>query len=565
MKIKTLSLLCVSVFTLILLSSLTTAVVTFEPTEYSATVDQGNAVTVTFTVTESNYLNLTNISFNTPLTLDSGSSTLISEESIVGVITELSKGETSGDMDIVFNVASNQAPGIYTGNLILTGEYSSEVSYDFPITITVTEPATPEPDWTNDFCVWDDGIEGNPGDLRVKIDTTLTQGYGDDTEWFPFDEVEVEVTVDNKGDDDVDNIEVEWGLYDHDLEEWVIDVDNEKDFDVKDGDDEVITFTFTIDDKMDVDLEDLDDGKHYSLYVRTTGEVDNDNNDDTCEWDSEDIEIIIERDFVVVSNLEFQETVSCGTELRLVGDVWNIGDRDQDEVSVKVFNKELSFSEIVEIGDINSFESENLDMIIKIPSNAKEKSYIFSLEVYDEDNDIYENDYDDESSTSILVRVEGSCSDSPTDDGGDTTGVSAIVSAVLESGGKAGQNLVIKATITNTGDQMTTFLLNAAGYAGWADSADLERDSVILGPGDSEDILITFQVMSDAKGDQLFNLEVVSEKELVAVQPVSVSIETSSFDISSSLGENWYLWLIGLLNVILVVIIIVVAIRVARK
>jgi len=565
MKTKKLAFIVFSAFFSLLLVGFASATVSFvNVTNNIASVEQGDSITISFAIEESNYGNLTNLSFNIPLTLDSGSNTLVSQDTISGVVTSLSQGETSGVMALVFSVSSTKSIGTYRGNLTLTGDYVDSVSYVLPIEITVTEPQAPEPNWKTNFCVYDEGVSTNPGKLNVRIkDVTVANGFGDDNEWLPFDEIEVEVNIENNGNDDVNDISLEWGLYDEEQEKWVIEVDNEKDFDVKDGDDEALTLTFSINDKMDIDLEDLDDGKHYALYVRATGEVDNDDNDDTCNADTESIDLIIERDFVIVANIDAPETISCGQELTITADVWNIGSKDQDNVMVRILNKELGIDSKIEVGDINSFDSENLDFTFMIPKTAKEKSYILSFEVYDEDNDIYVNDYDDESVTTALIKVD-SCSTSG-DDSGSETPNDVLISANLESGGFAGEILVIKAMITNSGTSRGTFLLNVAGYAGWADSVKLDKETVVLDAGDSEEVTIVFNVKKDATGDQLFKLEVVSGGELVASQPISVSIEQKQFNISSSLGDNWYLWLIGLLNVILIVIIIVIAVKVAKK
>lgn len=482
---------------------------------------------------------------------------------------------TGGNADISFSedyinasetlniVATVTFDTSYTGTISGTIEANPSGAGDSKTLNFSVQINDPVPDWQNNFCEWDDGITGNPGDLRVKIEDITVTGFGDDKEWLPFDEIEVEVSVDNRGNDDVDNIEIEWGLYDEEQEEWVIDVDNEKDFDLKDGDDETITFTFKIDNKMDIDLEDLDDGTHYTLYVRATGEVDNDDNDDTCSDDQESIELVYERDFVILTNIDVSSPVSCGSNLEISADVWNIGTRDQDNVQVKVFNNKLGIDEMIDVGDINSFSDEKLSLSIEIPEDAEEDTYVLSFEVYDEDDDLYVNDYDDQDSRFTLgITVQGSCSDSPI--GGSDS--KAIVSAKLEAGGKAGEELVIRATLTNTGNQVATYLINAAGYAEWASLEDIEPNSITLDSLESGDIVLTFTVKDDAEGDKLFDLEVVSGSELVVSQPVSVSITPKAkTDLSGIFGDNWYLWLIGVLNVILVIIIIIVAIKVARK
>ncbi len=408
-----------------------------------------------------------------------------------------------------------------------------------------------------DFCSYDDGISENPGELKVNIkDISVTKGFGYDEEWLPFDEIEVEIEVENKGDYDVDDISIEWGIADEEMDNWVIEMDEIDEFNLKDGDEEKLVITFRIDDDLDIDLDELE-GSYY-LYVRATGEVDDDTNPMTCASDSEAISIESESNFVILTDIESPEVVQCGADVQLTADVWNIGDRDQDDVYTIIYNKELGINEKIEIGDIDAFENEKLDVLIKIPSDAEEKTYSLKLTVYDEDNDIYENDYDDDEAIfNVYFKVEGNCGGEP----------NAVVSASLESGGKAGQPLVIKATIVNTGDDPATFSINAAGYADWASSAELSQSTVLLNAGDSTNVLITFNVKKDVSGEKTFNIEILSENELIVTQPVSVIIEKSGFSFTGGVisGDNWYLWGIGAINFILIIVIIFVAIRVARK
>ena len=60
---------------------------------------------------------------------------------------------------------------------------------------------------------------------------------------------------------------------------------------------------------------------------------------------------------------------------------------------------------------------------------------------------------------SVPLVVKGNC--------GVAGAGSATVSADLVSGGMAGQELVVKATITNTGSSLKTFTVNAAGFREW--------------------------------------------------------------------------------------------------
>jgi len=547
------------ILSLVLCMSFASAAVNFVNTVNDvSTVSQGDSVVVSFQAEEDNYGDLTAITFNTPITMTYTTYSFDSESTITDVITSLSQDTTSGVMSLTINVPSGQALGTYEGDLILTGTYASSVDYTLPISITVTEASSDEPEQITEC-----DLTGNPdNNLRIKDININNKGmsstqFGDDNEWFPLEEIEVEIEIENKGNEKIEDIEIEWGLYDTQEDEWIIDLEDEKDFDLKEDKEEVITVSFNLNGDLDVDLEDLNDGDHYVFYVIVNG-YDNDLEDNVCESDSEDIELIIESDFVILDEVDLPEMVSCGSELAISTNVYNIGDEDQDEVKVFIYNKELGISEKVEIGDIDAFDHEKLDVILEIPQDTEEKMYYLEFTVLDEDSDTYENDYDDDLSKFLIpFSVDGSCDAES----------KVLVSAVLESGGKAGQDLVIRATVTNIGTQLTTYNLGAAGYADWANSVDIDQGIIVLNEDESKDVLFTFDVMKGASGDKLFDIEVLSDGELIVKQPVSVTIEGKSGigfgDAISS--DNWYLWLIGALNIILVIIIIVVIVRITRK
>lgn len=402
----------------------------------------------------------------------------------------------------------------------------------------------------SEFCEF-----SNSGDLRVRVtDVKVLEGFGEDDEWFPMDRVEVEIEVENKGDEDIDDIQVEWGLYNTQDDTWTIEVDDLKDFNLKDGDEDTLTIEFSIDDNMDQDLDDLNEGT-YTLYVKATGDIDSSPSEETCESDTEDVTIVIERDFVVLSDFEFLETAQCGSQFQLTADVWNIGEDDQEDVYLKIFNRELDINEKVELGDIDAFEKEGFGFTFILPDDAEEKRYSLTLSVYDDDDDVYENDFDDESAVfDVAFDLNGNCAKP-----------SAVVSASLYEGGQAGKALIIKTTLMNSGDKSTTYLMNAAGYAEWASTARLDQSTFTLDSGESKEVMITFDVKDDAEGEKTFYVEVLADNELLVNQPVAVPITKKGFSFPSIGESNWHLWAIGALNVILVIFIILIAVRIARK
>jgi len=555
MQSKFLGLFAISILAFAFLMGFASADIDFvSVTGDTQTIAQGNTATVSFKLQADGAGNVTGLTFNTPLTLTSASDNLVSANLVTG-ITDITLNTTSGTMSLTFTVSSTKTLGTYTGTLTASGNNVSTPSLPLSITVTSDDPLEVQACSTT----------GNPGELNVKDIEFNNEGiqdtrFGDDDEWFPLDYVEVDIEIENNGKEDVDDIEVEWGIYNTRTNEWVIELDDEKDFNLKDGKDEILTISFQLEDDLDVDLEDLTDGKDYRFYVIANGVVDNQTSDNTCVSDFETAEVIIENDFVVLDDIQFPEIVQCGADVQITAKVWNIGDDDQDEVKVEVHNNDLGlFHKTVEIGDIDAFDDDAYSFNFKVPSDAEEKTHTLEFKVLDEDFDVYENDFDDDPSRFLLpFKVEGGCV-------GEIAAVT--ISAILESEAKAGEDLVVRATITNNGDGLSTFTVNAAGFVPWANSVSIDQTTLVLNAGESRNILFTFDVSKDASGSQSFTIELVSDDNQVTTQPVSVTIEPrSGFRFTGNLISKENLpWVIGALNIILVIIIIIVAVRVAKR
>ncbi len=529
MNAKKFNLLFAGVFAFILLAGFASATLTFSgvPSSLSSTgssfsfaVQSNETETVSFSVAPINDGNGHQITFTTPspVSLADNQQTVTMSYSI--------------DPNFDFNFPKED----FSANLTATGNVSGMIYQSVP--------------FQSSFCEYD-----NKGDVNVEIrDVHVTSGFGKDNEWYPFDNVAFDARVRNYGSEDLRNVVVEWGLWDTRNNDWAIRVNDENDFSLKNGDTKTLSLSFSLNNNLDENLKDLQDGT-YVLYVRATGEIRGGTyeGNNTCDWSSEDNTLNIESDFVILNSFNVPETVQCDTNVPITAKAWNIGDSDQNSVYVKVYNSELGINDKITVGDINSFDYETMNYNLNIPKDADEKVYHLTFSVYDEYDDVYENSDNDPSVFDVPINVSGNCAVAQ-----------AGVSAVLQSGGKSGQPMVVKATITNTGDKTTTYLLNLAGYSTWADSATLDQSTITLAAGQSQDVLATLNVNKDASGDNIFNVEVLSENQLVASQPVQVSIESSKFKWPINSG-NWHIWAIGALNVLLVIIIIVIAVRIARK
>lgn len=396
---------------------------------------------------------------------------------------------------------------------------------------------------------------GNPSDdlvLEIK-DIKVTSGFGKDEEWLPLDEIEVELQVENDNDDyKIKDIAVEWGLFDRTTQKWYID-DKESEFNLNENTKKTLTLTF----KLDDDIDKLAEGD-YVFYVWANGFLNDASETDLCASDSRDISIIVESDFVILYNLQFPEVASCGTDFEITADIWNIGDQDQEGVYVLIYNKELGINQKVLIGDVDALDYEDFSAMITLPKDAEEKKYDLTLSIYNEDDEVFQNDFDDDKAEFLVsVKVEGSCViDSHT-----------IVVADLESGGKAGEELSVKVTVTNTGSSSRTFSVSLSDYNTWSELVSTSESSITLASGESKDIIVKLNVNKDASGTKKFNLNLESDGKIIT-QPVEVLIEKSSFSLLTGniiTEGNWYLWGIGAVNVVLVLIIIIVAVKLVRK
>ncbi|MCK9570614.1 putative S-layer protein [Candidatus Pacearchaeota archaeon] len=552
---KILSLLSLGIFALLVLTSFASAL----DISYTSNLPQANG---TFALTIASATSGATIHSTTSSVTDSEGNVL---SGIVFTIANVNLSGTSGSQTVIYNISGADF----------------EFEEEYKVTITATETATPANNDSvtltfNENTNWYDGE--NKGELEVsEMELDVSDGFGEeDNYWYPFDETEITFNVENNGDYDIENIQIEVCVWDETKGKCVFDEEDMKidtdDFDLDSGDDQDVKIAFT------VDAENLKAGDtEYTIYVKATGELtgddaedDNVDGDETGDSESQDIEIYTDDDFVIIDNIQFNsESASCGDTIELTADVWNVGesDLDDDEVYVKVYSKELGIDKVFEFDSgINAMESETITLSISL-EDVSEKNYLIQLTAYSDedmdDEDIFVTRHDEDEATFYTeLKVEGSCS-------GTSSTPTAAVSATLDSEAKAGQELIVKATIVNTGSETKTFTLSASGYASWASSATLDKNSVTLNAGASQEVSITLEVLEDVSGENGFDIEVVEGNKFLS-QPVTVTIEEASLlpsltGFTSGFGDNAYLYGIGALNILLVAAIIFVAVKVARR
>ncbi|MEX0932542.1 MAG: putative S-layer protein [Candidatus Pacearchaeota archaeon] len=446
----------------------------------------------------------------------------------------------------------------------------------FDFSTTITESSNPSP---TQFCA--DGAGAfNANGLTLNVDIN-NRGEGDEEEWLPLDTIEIEVEVENDRDDDAfEDVEITLALFDENGKDvsddmiWVSEEDEQYDLgDVDENEEREHIFKFRVDPSEAFKTD------SYRVMVKAEGTFSEDDEEGCIDFSSDfeegtssfsggentytDIAVEAENDeekMVIVDRESYPIPIQafCGSQVSFSADVWNIGDEDfEDQIAVVLRNQELGVNqEEVLLGDFDAGDDGTVNFAFNVPQDAEEKQYILIMNTfygYDEDDDNYDETSDEE--FFVYLQVEGNCN----------SGGTATVSANLESGGRAGDELVVRAVITNTGNEQAEFLINPAGFGEWANSANAVPSSLILSPGSSRDVILTLEVNKDVSGQKTFNIEVISENTLVVSQPVSVLIEgKSGFFTGGAIGVN-YLWGFAILNLIIVVAIIIVAIRILRR
>jgi len=521
------------------------------------------AVTVTLTpatITLNQFSDAQSFTINNPTT---------TTFKIIGPITITDSKENFATISFSSSLTgtySSSLTGIANGNTVYA-KASLPSTFVLGISPSVIVPIVDESDATNTanltinlrntLCTFKDN-----GHLDVSIDDVkVINGFGSDITWYPLDEIEAKINVANNGNDTIRNIVVKWQLYDTTTQKRVL-KGEESDFSLNDGDDKTVNVDFKLDSTS------LKSGDNYVFYVWATGKDESiSGSPSTCvstnnlESNLGALDVTIDSHFVILDSLQLVGTASCGGEVQVSGKVWNIGDDDENDIYLKVFNTELGISQRIDVGDIDSLESKDLLFNLALPSDAEEgKSYDITFLVYDDSNSIFESDNGDKSQFTLPLSIAtGSCS----------TEVPVAVSASLESAAISGKEFSVKATITNTASIKKTFSLELSDYTDWASLVSVDKTSVALEAGKSADVLIKLKVNEGISGNKNFNI-VMKEGSKVLTQPVSVSVAGKGFSLNltglfAGLGGNTYLWAIGALNVLLVLIIIVVAVRVVRK
>ncbi|NMB66831.1 hypothetical protein GYA25_02125, partial [Candidatus Woesearchaeota archaeon] len=221
--------------------------------------------TLTLTILSAMIL-LVLISFSSALTITSVSPSTLPKSTSSFIVNLIGTGNESVSFSISptsditktnsisFNVANITLDSTGLGSTTISYTVPSEFDFlDYVPTLTATGnvsgSTTTSLTFANTtFCSYDNNNPDqiNSNDLKLSIDDIrVKSGLGSDEDWFPFDEIEIDVAITNKNRDyDINNIILEWGLFDKTTGKWFIEPTEEKEFDLNNRDDTTVTVSF---------------------------------------------------------------------------------------------------------------------------------------------------------------------------------------------------------------------------------------------------------------------------------------------------------------------------------
>jgi hypothetical protein len=412
-------------------------------------------------------------------------------------------------------------------------------------------------------------IDSSNLDLRVSVDNL---GDGDETEWMPLDEITLEVTLKNNKNVDLSSVVFEVGLIDKGTGEnvasdmlWISDDEEKTEVgDIDSDEEDSYTFDFRVDPA-------IAEG-NYLLVVKAYPSGDEET---TCVDSSKDFDDSFYQEIkatkedskgdkavvVDLQNLNLPIMATCGDSVTFKARIYNIGDKDQKQVKVNLFNKELGLNIDKVVKSLDMGDKADVEFTFALPENAQNKQYNLELRTY-YTYDKNDDEYSDSSETFLAtIKVDGNC----------VSDKSALITASLQSEASEGKQLVIKGTVKNTGTGQTAYTLYVSGQDSWATLDKIDPSVVTLNAGESKDFLIYLNVKDDTAGEQLLNIK-ADYGTGVKQQDVTVSVQSSGANagitgqtIADSLRTNWFIWVIVIINVILIIAIIVVARRIVTS
>ncbi|MDD5133134.1 MAG: putative S-layer protein [Candidatus Nanoarchaeia archaeon] len=363
-------------------------------------------------------------------------------------------------------IDDNVDSATYKGNIVIfDGTTTSTVKLAVPVAPEICE-------------------SGKQGDLKISDYSIKKNPDTDaDDEFYLGNDIEVEIDVDNNGDDEVTDIVVEAILYDLTEGEDVASAQADK-FDLQDGKDETgIKLTLKV--PTDADPDDT-----YAVYFKASEDG---SEEDNCQYESQEVDVKT-KDYDMSIDLQSinPSTVNCGSNVDFNVLVKNTGSKDESNVYVKVQDSTKYLQGTTASFDLDSDEDTSKIITIAVPNNITAGSYTFEAFIYFHDGE-YKSDLNTANKITVSCEVPNKA---PVANAGQDQTVSANTLVILDgsqSSDADGNQLTYKwEQIGGMQTQLTNANANIATFTPTSSGAYLFKLTVNDGKLESSDnILIT--------------------------------------------------------------------------
>ncbi len=366
-------------------------------------------------------------------------------------------------------------------------------------------------------------------------------------------EVKVKVTAG----EDLDNVEIEAMMSGYDHNDRVSDVTDV--FDMRANVSYTKTLQLQIPPRMEVDQYRL------RVYVR----------DRAGDELSEDFNILVDtvRHSVQIKDVNVDPAleVEAGRSLRVLVDLKNYGQQDENNVKVEFGIPELGLTALPDYMDIESDDSKvSEELYLRIPVCTEEGTYTGQVKVTYDDGDEVETQ-------NVLVNVIKSLvceanAPAAADEPAATSEEPAAQDKTVITVGAQSQELtrgeggaIFPLTFTNSGSDAKTFVVAVTGADEWATVKISPLQTVTVGAGESKSVYVYVSAKETAElAEHMFTVDVKDASGNVVKQiPMSATVVDAdgANDSGSSLKKALEIGLIVLVVILIIVVLIVVFTR----
>lgn len=215
--------------------------------------------------------------------------------------------------------------------------------------------------------------------------------------------------------------------------------------------------------------------------------------------------------------------VVAGRSFTAVARLKNYGQADEDDVKVVISIPELGVKEVDYINEIEKDETvSSEELLLRIPPNAKSGEYEVKVEAYFDD-------YDEKTSVSYTIYVEGESSQTATGAGAAAGKTVVTVGIQSQTAAKGENGVIYPLTLANNANTAKTYTLEISGADTWAVTKVSPSNVVVLNAGESKQAYVYVAANENSPlGKKVFSINIKSGNDVVQQIPLELDVMESA-------------------------------------